>query len=183
MVTDGTYNCMFVIADNSVVAFDAPQPLVGKLRPAIADVTDRPVKYLVYSHAHVDHIGAAATEFGEDKPTIVAHENVASVLRDLRDPARPPPDEVVTGQDGVYVADGLEISFKPLPGVHDATTTLLYMPALRLVMFVDSIIPGGWTLFRCALAEYVRSSMLCSWRASVTLNRTPTFNLPNFAAI
>ena len=60
-VTDGAYNTMFLVTDKGVVAVDAPPSLGQKYLRAIAEVTDKPVNYLIYSHAHIDHIGAAWT--------------------------------------------------------------------------------------------------------------------------
>jgi alkyl sulfatase BDS1-like metallo-beta-lactamase superfamily hydrolase len=58
-VTDGSYNTVFLVTDKGVVAVDAP-PSIGKnYLKAIAEVTDKPVAYVIYSHAHLDHIGAA----------------------------------------------------------------------------------------------------------------------------
>ncbi len=56
-VTDGSYNTMFLVTDKGVVAVDAP-PTIGKnYLKAIAEVTNKPVTYVIYSHAHLDHIG------------------------------------------------------------------------------------------------------------------------------
>ena len=57
-VTDGSYNTMFLVTDKGVVAVDAPPSLGQKYLRAIAEVTDKPVNYMIYSHAHIDHIGA-----------------------------------------------------------------------------------------------------------------------------
>lgn len=59
-VTDGAYNTMFLVTEKGVVAVDAPPSLGQKYLKAIAEVTNKPVNYLIYSHAHIDHIGAAA---------------------------------------------------------------------------------------------------------------------------
>jgi hypothetical protein len=53
-VTDGSYNTMFLVTDKGVVAVDAPPSLGQKYLRAIAEVTDKPVNYLIYSHAHID---------------------------------------------------------------------------------------------------------------------------------
>jgi uncharacterized protein YdeI (BOF family) len=48
-VTDGSYNTMFLVTDKGVVAVDAP-PSIGKnYLKAIAEVTDKPVTYVIYS--------------------------------------------------------------------------------------------------------------------------------------
>jgi hypothetical protein len=49
-VTDGSYNTMFLVTDKGVVAVDAP-PSIGKnYLKTIAEVTDKPVRYVIYSH-------------------------------------------------------------------------------------------------------------------------------------
>ncbi|MBC8477174.1 MAG: MBL fold metallo-hydrolase [Dehalococcoidia bacterium] len=40
----------------------------------IARESGKPVRYLIYSHAHMDHIGGAAA-FADQHPRIIAHEN------------------------------------------------------------------------------------------------------------
>ena len=47
---------MFLVTDKGVVVVDAPPSLGEKYLRAIAEVTDKPVKYLIYSHAHIDRI-------------------------------------------------------------------------------------------------------------------------------
>ena len=58
-VTDGGYNTMFLVTDKGVIAVDAPPTLGKNYLKAIAEVTNKPVTYVIYSHAHIDHIGAA----------------------------------------------------------------------------------------------------------------------------
>src|SRR5919112_400014 len=58
-VTEGAYNTIFLVTDEGVVAIDAP-PTIGKnYLKAISEVTDKPITHVIYSHAHIDHIGAA----------------------------------------------------------------------------------------------------------------------------
>jgi glyoxylase-like metal-dependent hydrolase (beta-lactamase superfamily II) len=42
-----------------VVAVDAPPSIGQNYLKAIAEVTDKPITHVIYSHAHLDHIGAA----------------------------------------------------------------------------------------------------------------------------
>jgi hypothetical protein len=58
-VTDGVYNTMFLVSDEGVIAVDAPPSLGDNYIKAIREVTDQPIKYVVYGHSHIDHIGAA----------------------------------------------------------------------------------------------------------------------------
>ncbi len=59
-VTDGSYDTMFLVTDNGVVAVNAPPSLGEKYLKDISGVTDKPITHVVYSHAHIDHIGAAS---------------------------------------------------------------------------------------------------------------------------
>ena len=58
-LTNGAYNTMFMVTDEGVIVVDAPPAIGDKYLKAISEVTDKPVKYVVYSHSHADHIGAA----------------------------------------------------------------------------------------------------------------------------
>ena len=58
-LTDGAYQTMFMVTDKGVVAVDAPPTIGNNYLKAIAEVTTKPVTYVIYSHAHIDHIGAA----------------------------------------------------------------------------------------------------------------------------
>ena len=61
-VTGGLYQAMFLTTGEGVILVDVPPPLSPNLAKAIADVTDEPIKYVVYSHHHADHICAAGEE-------------------------------------------------------------------------------------------------------------------------
>src|SRR5215207_1049448 len=57
MVTDNAYQSMFLIYDRGVVVIDAPPSYATHIPAAIAEVTDKPITHVVYSHSHIDHIG------------------------------------------------------------------------------------------------------------------------------
>src|SRR5687768_3898267 len=59
MITDNAYQSMFMEYEKGVVVIDAPPSLQPYILKAIADVTAKPVTHIIYSHAHIDHIGAA----------------------------------------------------------------------------------------------------------------------------
>src|SRR5262249_15463746 len=88
-VTDGAYNTMFLVTSDGVVAVYAPPTLGAKYLQAISEVTSQPVVYLVYSHEHTDHIGAANL-FPKTVKT-VAQKETARILEERQDPRRPVP--------------------------------------------------------------------------------------------
>jgi len=79
-VTDGSYNTMFLVTDKGVVAVDAPPTIGNNYLKAIAEVTDKPVTYVIYSHAHIDHIGAAGI-FPKNATFIAQQETAAELQR------------------------------------------------------------------------------------------------------
>jgi glyoxylase-like metal-dependent hydrolase (beta-lactamase superfamily II) len=45
---------MFLVTDEGVVAVDAPPSTGQNYLKAIAEVTDKPITHVIYSHAHLD---------------------------------------------------------------------------------------------------------------------------------
>jgi glyoxylase-like metal-dependent hydrolase (beta-lactamase superfamily II) len=89
-ITDGAYNTMFLVTRDGVVAVDAPPTFGPNYLKAIRKVTDQPVRYLIYSHEHLDHIGGAA--LFPKGVQIVAQEQTAAILKRRNDPRRPLPN-------------------------------------------------------------------------------------------
>jgi glyoxylase-like metal-dependent hydrolase (beta-lactamase superfamily II) len=65
--------------DGAFVIDDDFTPLYGKLKAAVRAVTNLPVRYVINTHFHRDHTGGNEG-FGKDGATIVAHENVKTIL-------------------------------------------------------------------------------------------------------
>lgn len=60
--------------DATLIVDDQFAPLTGKIQAAIAELTDRPVDYVINSHWHYDH-SDGNENFGRAGATIVSHEN------------------------------------------------------------------------------------------------------------
>ena len=65
-VADGIYSFgngevfgAFMVTDEGVIVMDSVNPDICRTRmlAAIQEVTDQPIRYLIYSHNHWDHIG------------------------------------------------------------------------------------------------------------------------------
>ena len=80
-VTDGAYNTMFLVTDEGVVAIDAPPTIGTNYLKAISEVTNKPITHVIYSHAHIDHIGAAGM-FPENAVIIAQEEATVELQRD-----------------------------------------------------------------------------------------------------
>jgi glyoxylase-like metal-dependent hydrolase (beta-lactamase superfamily II) len=142
-LTNGAYNTMFMVTDEGVIAVDAPPAIGDKYLRAISEVTDKPVKYVVYSHSHADHIGAA--NIFPDNATYIAHTDTAAQLRLANDSKRPIP--TVTFTDNYELNSGNQSLLLDYHGSnHEAGNVFIYAPAQKTLMLVDVVYPG-WIIF------------------------------------
>ena len=148
-VTDGSYNAMFLVTDKGVVAVDAP-PSIGKnYLKAIAEVTDKPVTYVIYSHAHIDHIGAAG--IFPKNTTFIAQQETAAELQRAKSVARNasmvPSIPTVTFSKNYTLQIGNQTLKLDYYGVnHLPGNIFIYAPKQKVLMLVDIIFPG-WIPF------------------------------------
>ena len=149
-VTDGAYNAIFLVTSDGVVAVDAPPTLGANYLKAIAEVTQQPIKYLVYSHEHTDHIGAAHL-FPKDVK-IVAHKETAEILAQRNDPRRPPPTITFSGKYRLEL--GGQTLILDYPGInHERGNIFIYAPKPKALMLVDVIYPGYMPYKNLGIAE------------------------------
>jgi len=149
-VTDGAYNTMFLVTPAGVIAVDAPPTLRPNYLNAIREVTKQPVQYLVYSHEHTDHIGAAYLFPKSVK--IVAQEETAEILRQRKDPRRPVP--AITFRDTYTVKLGGQTLVLDYPGInHERGNIFIYAPQQKTLMLVDVVYPGYMPYKNLGIAE------------------------------
>ncbi|HSV36215.1 MAG TPA: MBL fold metallo-hydrolase [Ramlibacter sp.] len=151
MVGDNGYNTMFVVSDAGVILADAPPLLGAKILKAIQDVAPGvQIVKLIYSHAHLDHIGYAG-EIVKTNPgmQIIAHEETRKALVQANDASRPVPTQTFNTQDVDFpVVVGNQILQLRYPGPnHDSGNIGIYHPGQKVLMLVDVIYPG-WMMWR-----------------------------------
>ena len=152
MVTDGAYQSMFMTYEDGVVVVDAPPSYAARIREAIAEVTDKPITHLVYSHFHVDHIGGVGS-LGT-VPVTIAHAETNRLLARDNDPNRPL--ATVTFDDRYRLSVGsqvLELSYHGT--AHAPGNIFMYAPKQRTLMVVDVVFPGWMPWRRFAVAQDV----------------------------
>jgi glyoxylase-like metal-dependent hydrolase (beta-lactamase superfamily II) len=139
------HQSIFIVTSAGVIATDPVaygRPTGGADYVAeIRKVTNQPIKYLIYSHHHYDHI-AGGKAFKDAGATIVAHRRAAERLAVLKDPATPLPDEIV-GDGGRVIRMGgkiVELSYVGLN--HSDSTLVLRLPQDQLIFLVD-LVPVG----------------------------------------
>jgi glyoxylase-like metal-dependent hydrolase (beta-lactamase superfamily II) len=92
VLSDNRWRSAFLVTDEGVIVFDAPASYGKSIPSAITGVSDKPIKMLVYSHAHKDHIGGSAAFKDIKDLKIVALDTVGGFLKEMGDPDRLPPN-------------------------------------------------------------------------------------------
>lgn len=151
-VTEGVYQMMFVVADDGVIVVDAPPTIGENILAAIAEVTDLPITHVIYSHSHVDHIGAANIYPADAE--VIAHRATQEQLVRAGDARRPVPTTVFDHSFTLEVGGKrLELSY---PGNnHEPGNIFIHAPDQGVMMAIDLIFPGWMPWRRLALAEDV----------------------------
>ena len=92
----GTRN-IFLITDAGVIVTDPIEPNAARvMREEIRKLTDQPVRYVVYSHEHWDHI-LGGQIFKDEGATFIAHENCVPHFDDLPHADLVMPDRTFSG--------------------------------------------------------------------------------------
>lgn len=141
VVTDGGYQSMFVTTGQGVIVFDAPPSFAAHLKQAIAEVTKEPIRKLIYSHAHVDHI--AGSEVFKDIPNleIISEKGVADFLKEMKDPRRLIPTKTFVGETEIkFGTADIELTKKQYHS--DEGDLFIYLPKKKVMMAIDTLAPG-----------------------------------------
>jgi glyoxylase-like metal-dependent hydrolase (beta-lactamase superfamily II) len=137
---------IFLITKAGVILAD---PLSAEaataVRAEIAKLTDRPVKYVVYSHEHWDHIRGARI-FKDEGATIVSHEKCMARLEDLPNADVVLPDFTFRGARHDLKLGGRTLELHHL-GVNHGECMLVMKPAhVNVPFIVDLVTAGGMPL-------------------------------------
>ena len=143
---NGNHQSMFVVTSAGVIATDP----IGYGRPTggatyvseIKKVTNQPIKYLVYSHHHFDHI-AGGKAFKDAGATVVALKRTQERLAQIKDPNTVMPDEVFDGHRTITLGDtALELTFAGLN--HSDNSIVMRLPKQKVLFAVDFIPVGSF---------------------------------------
>lgn len=141
VLSDNGWQSAFLVTDDGVIVFDAPASYGKKIPDAIAQVTDKPVKMLIYSHIHKDHIGGSAAFKNIPNLRIVASEGVSDFLKEMNDPDRLPPNE--TFKTAKTITMGGKTVELTVHHYHSYEGDLfIYVPRAKFLMAVDCVTPG-----------------------------------------
>jgi glyoxylase-like metal-dependent hydrolase (beta-lactamase superfamily II) len=140
----GNHQSIFIVTSEGVIATDPVaygRPEGGAAYVAeIRKVTDKPIKYLIYSHHHLDHI-AGGEAFKDAGAKIVSHKRAKERLEAVKDPHTPLPDETFSKQRTIKLG-GTALEMTYLGPNHSDSTLVLRLPKERLLFVVD-LLPVG----------------------------------------
>jgi glyoxylase-like metal-dependent hydrolase (beta-lactamase superfamily II) len=150
----GNHQSMFVVTPAGVIATDP----ISERRPAkpyieaIQAVTKAPVKYVIYSHSHFDHV-AGGQPFKELGAVFVAHRNARDRIAALKPPDVVVPDQAVEGKRNIALG-GTTLELNYVGRNHSDSTLVMRLPKEKIIFTVDWI-PIQGIQFRGMADTYV----------------------------
>jgi cyclase len=116
--------------DGILLVDDQSAPLAEKIQAALKGITDKPVRFIIDTHYHGDHIGGNA--YFQKQAPVIAHDNVRKRL-----------------QTGGATGNGGSIRFETSPQPMDALPIITYDHAITLHLNGEDIrvehFPSGHT--------------------------------------
>jgi glyoxylase-like metal-dependent hydrolase (beta-lactamase superfamily II) len=137
--SNGVYNTMFIVTSEGVILTDPIHGAGPLIKKAMQEVTTFPIKIMIYTHPHLDHIGDASL-FAENGVQIIAHKETQKLLQRYKDPARPVP-HITFGEKSSIELGGVEVELIYPGDGHGKGNIMIYLPQKKLLMFVDVATP------------------------------------------
>src|SRR5205807_8645804 len=148
------HQSMFIVTPDGVIATDP----ISERRPvkpyidAIQAVTKAPIKYIIYSHSHFDHI-AGGKPFKDLGATFVAHKNAKARIAALKPDDVVTPDQIVDGKRNLTLG-GTTLELNYVGKNHSDSTLVMRLPKEKIIFTVDWI-PIQGVQFRGMADTYV----------------------------
>jgi glyoxylase-like metal-dependent hydrolase (beta-lactamase superfamily II) len=125
-----------------------------QIMAALRKISDAPIRFLVNTHVHADHVGGNAY-FAKAGAVIMTHENLRTRHAQhnisgggavvWNPPAPPPALAMVTYRGPITVhMNGEEIRLMPMPSAHTDGDTMVHFPAADVVMTGDFFRASGF---------------------------------------
>jgi glyoxylase-like metal-dependent hydrolase (beta-lactamase superfamily II) len=137
----GGHQAMFVVTPDGVIATDPiayrrPQAATTYI-DEIRKITQAPIKYVVYSHHHYDHI-EGGKPFKDLGATFIAHRNAKAHLEELKNPDVVPVD-VAVGDFHTIELGGVRVDLQYVGRNHSDNSLVMLVPRDRIIFTVDFI--------------------------------------------
>ena len=136
--TTGIYNNLFILGSEGVLITDPIEGAGLLLKKAVAEVTGKPIQFMVYTHSHIDHIGDA--HFFNNNVQIIAHKATLKQLNRYKDPNRPPP-HIAFDRNYSINFGGPRVDLIFVSEGHDMGNLMVHVPERKVLMLVDVATP------------------------------------------
>ena len=151
-------NATLILGDEACILVDNRQniPLAKELQKDIRSVTDRPIKYVINTHYHGDHV--FGNQVFSEAVEIIGHKNVRSTLLEIGEQHKeffgdyfkvPDTDKVVITPPTLTFDKELSLQFGDKTvniihtgSAHTNTDAYIYVPELRLLITGDLLFNG-----------------------------------------
>ena len=168
---NGGHQSMFIVTKAGVIATDPiayGRPTGGQSYvDEIKKVTSQPIKYLIYSHHHFDHI-AGGKAFKDAGATIVAHKRAKERLVQIKDPHTILPDETFDNKKTINLG-GTTLELIYLGLNHSDSNVVMRLPKEKLVFIVDTIPVGSFPgrgfidIYPLETEEFIKKVIALDW--------------------
>ncbi len=141
--------------DGIAIVDDQFAPLADKIRAALRGVTDKPLRFVINTHYHLDHTGG--NESLAQDATIIAHENVRKrlasggetgnlgAMKFVNKPSAPQALPVITFQHDVTLhLNGEDIRALHAPNGHTDGDSIIYFTRSNVVHMGDNFVTYGF---------------------------------------
>jgi glyoxylase-like metal-dependent hydrolase (beta-lactamase superfamily II) len=172
----GFHQSMFIVTPQGVIATDP----IGYLRPEavttyideIRKITEAPVRYVIYSHHHYDHI-AGGQPFKDAGARFIAHKNAREHLLKMRPPDIVIPDETLENKKTITLG-GTTLELLYVGRNHSDNSLVMRLPREKLIFTVDFIplesihfrnMPDSWPI---EWEESLRKVLALDWERMLT---------------
>ena len=135
----GNHQAMFVVTSDGVIATDPisyGRPQAAKTYvEEIGKITKAPIKYLIYSHHHYDHI-AGGKPFKDAGAKVIAHKRAKERLATLKGLDVVIPDETVDKKRTIKLG-GTTLELVYTGRNHSDSSLVMFLPKEKIIFAVD----------------------------------------------
>src|ERR1700722_3473326 len=163
-ITGGGANTLVRVTPAGVIVVDTKNPgenRYDRIMEEIKSVTDQPVKFVLNTHHHPDHVGNNK-QFIDAGATVIALDALkTNMANDPRTKDIPGLPTQTFARDYVLKLGGAEVDAHAYAPGHPRDDPMFYFPDLKVVMVSDRIIDGY------PAADFANGGSILEWNKSL----------------
>lgn len=145
------HQAIFITTSHGVIVTDPISPEAATwLKGEIKKLTDQPVRYVIYSHHHNDHITGGSVFAGQ--AIFVSHALARPNILQAADPTTPVPDLTFTDRMSIDLG-GTQVELIYTGKNHSDNSVVMLLPQRKLLFAVD-FIPVETVAYRTLKSDY-----------------------------